>query len=69
MDVVIAGGGVAGLALAALLRPQGHRVTVVDPEHEAADGYAIALWPHGTRVLHALGVHDRLVERSLELRR
>ena len=74
MDVLIAGGGIAGLTLAAMLGPRGHQVTLVDPGHGADtgvadDGYALALWPNGTRVLHAVGVHDRLVERSLPMRR
>ncbi len=69
MKVLIAGGGVAGLTLAALLRPRGHQITVVDPGHGGDDGFALALWPHGTRVLHAVGVHDRLVERGLPMRR
>jgi 2-polyprenyl-6-methoxyphenol hydroxylase-like FAD-dependent oxidoreductase len=50
--VLIAGAGVAVLALAGLLRRQGHHPVVV--ERRAADdepGYAVALWPHGTRVL------------------
>lgn len=68
MRVLIAGGGVAGLALGALLRPHGHDVRVVDPG-PGDGGYALALWPHGTRVLHAVGVHDRLVGRSLPMRR
>jgi hypothetical protein len=27
-------------------------------------GYGLALWPHGTRIFHALGIHDEFVERS-----
>ncbi|WP_432477615.1 FAD-dependent oxidoreductase [Nocardioides sp. GXQ0305] len=65
MRIVVAGAGVAGLTLAVLLRRQGHEVVLVEQRESAADpGYALALWPHGTRVLHAVGVHDQVVAAS-----
>ena len=70
LRTLIVGAGVAGLALAALLRRDGHRPVVIDQHDPAADaGYAIALWPHGSRVFHALGMHDAFVARSAPMRR
>lgn len=38
---------------------------MIDRLPEGADlGYALALWPHGTRVLHALGVYDAFKAES-----
>ncbi|MFC7375074.1 MULTISPECIES: FAD-dependent oxidoreductase [unclassified Brachybacterium] len=65
MRILIVGAGIAGLTLAALLQRQGESPTVIDRRHEDADlGYGLALWPHGSRVFHALGVHDAFIERS-----
>lgn len=69
MRILIAGAGVAGLTLAALLRRQGRSPVILDrgPE-EGAAGYAMALWPQGTRVLHAVGAHDALTARGEPVR-
>ena len=65
MRVLIVGAGVAGLTLAALLRRQGGSPVVIDRRSAGAElGFGLALWPHGSRVLHALGVHDAFVARS-----
>jgi 2-polyprenyl-6-methoxyphenol hydroxylase-like FAD-dependent oxidoreductase len=70
MRILIAGAGIAGLTLATLLHRQGHEVVVVEQRPRAGDtGYALALWPHGTRVLHAVGVYDEVVERSVAMQR
>ncbi len=70
MRALVVGGGIAGLTVAALLGRQGHEVEVVEKRTAAeASGYALALWPHGSRVFHALGLHDRFVERSEPMRR
>ncbi|MGM1017254.1 MAG: FAD-dependent oxidoreductase [Actinomycetota bacterium] len=78
MRVLIAGAGIAGLTLAALLGRQGHEVLVVerraDRGQESAggspsDGYALALWPHGTRVLHSVGVYGDTVALSESMTR
>lgn len=53
------------MTLAALLRRQGKAPVVIDRRPDDADlGYALALWPHGSRVLHALGVHEAFVAES-----
>jgi 2-polyprenyl-6-methoxyphenol hydroxylase-like FAD-dependent oxidoreductase len=70
LRTLIVGAGVAGLTLAALLRRDGHDPLVIDQRDPAADaGYALALWPHGTRVFHALGMHDAFVAQSEPMRR
>lgn len=65
MRTLIVGGGISGLALAGLLSRQGQEPVVVERRGSGAEpGYGLALWPHGTRVFHALGVHDAFVDRS-----
>ncbi|HET6625907.1 MAG TPA: NAD(P)/FAD-dependent oxidoreductase [Nocardioidaceae bacterium] len=65
MRVLIVGAGIAGLTLAGLLARQGEAPVVIDRRPEGADlGYGLALWPHGSRVFHALGVHDQFVAKS-----
>ncbi len=65
MRTLIVGAGISGLALAGLLARQGESPVVIDRRREDADlGYGLALWPHGTRVFHALGIHDEFVARS-----
>ena len=65
MRVVISGGGVAGLTLAAKLSQQGREPIVIE-KAESYDqvGYAIGLWPLGSCVLHGLACYDELVEQS-----
>jgi len=70
MRVMIVGGGVAGLTLAAKLRQQGRRPVVVEKAPAYTDiGYGIGLYPLGSCVLHGLGVYDQLVARSLIAKR
>jgi len=65
MRVVISGGGIAGLTLAAKLRQQGRDPIVVERAESYDEvGYAIGLWPLGSCVFHGLGCHDELVARS-----
>jgi FAD-dependent urate hydroxylase len=70
LRVLIAGGGVAGLALAAKLRQQGRAPVVIERDGEfGRHGYSVALSPFGTCVLHGLGLYDAMVERAVETRR
>jgi len=68
--VLIAGGGIAGLTLAAKLRQQGRAPVVIErlPEYSDA-GYAIGLYTLGSCVLHGLGVYQEFVNCSVESRR
>ena len=64
-DVAIAGGGLAGLALAALLRDSGLRVAVLERRAEpAADPRSIALADGGRRILDAAGLWAGLAPRA-----
>src|SRR5699024_1791315 len=65
MRILIVGGGIAGLTLAALLEKQGQTPVGVEQRPEEDNlGYGLALWPHGSRIFHGLGVHDAFVAES-----
>ena len=69
MRTLIVGAGIAGLTLAGLLARQGKSPVVIDRRPDGAGlGYALALWPHGSRVFHALGVHEEFVAASEPMR-
>ncbi len=68
MRVLIVGGGIAGLTLAALLQQRGIRPVIVErAAHYGGVGYVLGLWPVGSRVLHGLGLHPALVDGSVPL--
>lgn len=70
MRILIIGGGVTGLALAAKLMQQGRHPTVVEKVPGYTDvGYGIGLYPLVSSVLHGLGVYDELATRGLEVKR
>lgn len=55
-DILIVGGGLAGLALAGYLARQGHEPTIVEQADEwRASGYGIGLWEDARAVLDELG--------------
>ncbi|RWR82538.1 FAD-dependent urate hydroxylase [Cinnamomum micranthum f. kanehirae] len=61
-DVVIVGGGIAGLATAQGLKRVGIRAMVLERSHELrATGAAITLGPNAWRALDALGVAHKLI--------
>lgn len=67
MRVLIVGGGVAGLTLAAKLLQQRREPVVIERLSGYTDaGYGIGLYPLGSSVLHGLGVYPDLVACSLE---
>ncbi len=68
MRVLIVGGGIAGLTLAALLQQRGIRPVIVErASHYGGVGYVLGLWPVGGRVLFGLGLHEALVDKSVPL--
>lgn len=65
MRILIVGGDVAGLTLAAKLRRQGREPVVIEQSAEYGDaGYGIGLYPLGSCVFHGLGVYDSLAARA-----
>ena len=67
MRVLIAGGGIGGLAAALALLKMGHDVEVYEQATELKEvGAGLQLSPNGTRVAYALGVGDELKALSCE---
>ena len=57
--LLVAGAGIAGLALAAALRRDGHDCLLLDERPElGSTGGAIMLWPNALAALDAIGVGD-----------
>ena len=67
MHVLIAGGGIGGLAAAAALLQQGIDVDVYEQARELREvGAGIQISPNGNRVLDALGVFETLRDLSCD---
>jgi salicylate hydroxylase len=59
--VIVAGGGIGGLTAALALAAKGFRVVVVEQAERLEEtGAGIQLSPNATRILHALGLAERL---------
>lgn len=60
MKILIIGAGVAGTTLAALLEGRGHEVRLVERSSDfSKSGYALSIWPLGSRILIGLGLIDQ----------
>lgn len=70
LSIAIVGAGTAGLASAALLARDGHRVTVFE-KNESIDpvGAGLLLQPTGLSVLHELGVFDECTRLGAPVKR
>lgn len=70
MEIAVAGAGVAGLAAAAFLARQGHRVVIFDQlESPAPVGSGLIVQPTGQAVLFRLGLLTKLLARGAPLTR
>ncbi len=68
MEILIIGAGVAGLTLAALLRQRGEHPVIIDREPDLHQmGYHLALYPHGARVLHGLGLYEKYMSETIPM--
>lgn len=65
MRILISGAGIAGLALAGLLRQRGFHPTIVEKAPGFGDvGYVLGIWPAGGRILRALGVFETFLSEG-----
>ncbi len=66
MRVLIVGGGIAGLTLAALMRQRGMHPEIIERTHEYGGvGYVLALWPAGSDILKGLGLYPAFTANAL----
>lgn len=69
MRVLIVGGGVAGLALAAGLARQGREPLVVERASSYGEhGFSVSLYPYGSAVLHGIGAYEDLAAEGVEMK-
>jgi salicylate hydroxylase len=64
MDVIVAGGGIAGLASALAIARQGHRIRVIERAERIEErGAGVQIGPNGAKALERLGVYADLEPR------
>lgn len=67
MKILIVGGGVAGTALAGMLKDHAD-ITLVERAQKWSDaGYAITLWGNGRKILKQIGADVRVEQKGYEL--
>ena len=65
MNILISGGGIAGLTAANLLQKSGHSVTVIDKAHEFTNaGFVLSLKSFGVEILDELGLKTELKSKA-----
>jgi len=70
MRILVAGGGISGLATAIFLYRNKHHVTLVEKSHSWKNiGYVIFLWQNGLEILKKLGVYKQIVAAGCNLRK
>ena len=70
MKVLIVGAGFAGLALAAYLQRDGHKVTLIEKNEDREQaGFIIGLWSNGRHTLEPFHVLERLSAVSIPVTR
>lgn len=68
MRIIIAGAGVGGMALAALLRKRGVKAEMYErAESLEQSGYMISLYPVGSRIFHGLGLMEDFLKASARM--
>lgn len=67
-DVAVIGGGLAGVAAALAMARAGHRVALVAPKEEVADGRTTALLKPSVEQLKSLGVWAEIEHKAAALR-
>lgn len=66
MEVIISGGGIAGLATAGFLMQQGIKPILIEQAKQwSKAGYGIALWGNGMKMMQALGLDEKLIKKGL----
>ncbi|MEE1897005.1 FAD-dependent monooxygenase [Flavobacterium rakeshii] len=64
-NIVISGGGIAGLTAAKLLANQGHKVTVLErASHFSKSGFLISLKSFGVAIMEEMGLSEQLQQES-----
>lgn len=70
LEITVAGGGVAGLAVGAALGQRGHSVRVAERAPEIREvGAGIQISPNGVRVMTALGLREAVEGTAFRIRR